>query len=432
MAMLFVFGLFIFYWLVLRRHSKNGSVLALLLWGVYLCLGLSGVVIALTGGIEPIFDPNYPSTLVLLIGITLSISGFLRFRVQNVSKILGNIRGQKIIENLLILSQLLAIGFFLPFAISALTGDPNENRLFLDEKIEVLGSYGLINTLAGAASQLFSVSLVLAFIRLASTKIQGRNVLRALFLAISSLSYVIYIFAYVGRDGVIYWLMTAVALYFVFRSHLAEADKKIIVLFGSIVALVLLIPFGVITVSRFFDADQGAGWSFFEYFGAQIHNFSDYSSIDRPITYGLQSFPMFANAGCTVFGLSCPSSLDMKDIVFQQYLSQGKVPWVFGTFVSDFVGDFGNLGALFVIFVFSRFCSVVCAGPRSGAPYSLARLLLILFLFSIPFWGVFYFRFSIMNGYFVVVSIFILFVMLLQWLITSYEKKNLFFLSMNI
>lgn len=320
MAILFIFGLFVYYWFVLRRHQKNGSTLAVLLWALYLLLGLSGVFLALTGGIESIFEPNYPSTLVLLVGITLSISGFLSFRARNISQIFGNIRGQQLIENLLILSQLLAIGFFLPFAISSLTGDPNENRLFIEEKMEILGSYGLINTLAGAASQLFGVSLVLAFIRLASKKNQGRNVLRAFFLVFSSLSYVIYIFAYVGRDGVVYWLMTVVALYLVFCSHLDPVDKKRIVVIGLIGAAVLLIPFGMITVSRFFDADQGAGWSFFEYFGAQIHNFSDYSSIDRPVTYGLQSFPMFANGGCAVLGLSCPSWLDVKDIVFQQYL----------------------------------------------------------------------------------------------------------------
>ena len=412
MAALFVLGLSSYYWLVLRR--QKGAVLAVLLWFLYVTLGLSGVFIALTEGILPIFKPNYLSTLVLLIGITLSISGFLRFRVQNLSEIFGNIRGQKLIENFLICSQLLAIGFFLPFAISSLTGDPNENRLLLDAKIEVLGSYGMINTLAGAASQLFSVSLVLAFIRLASKKNQGHNSLRATFLVLSSFSYVIYILAYVGRDGVVYWLMTAVALYFVFRSHLGPVDKKRIIKFGIIGAVAVLVPFGVISVYRFADSDLSLGWSLFEYFGAQIHNFSDYSSIDRPITFGVQNFPMFVSGGCAVVGLDCSSWANVRDVVFDAYLKQGKAPWVFGTFVSDFVGDFGNIGTLIILFIFSRFSSSVCAGGQSGHSYSFARLLLILFLFSIPYWGVFYFRFSIINGYIIVNLLFILFVALLQ------------------
>lgn len=419
MAAIFTFGLFIYYRLVLRRYSKNGSTLAMLLWSLYVALGLSGTFIALTGGIEPIFEPNYPATLFLLASVIISISGFLLFRTQNISLIFGAIRGQKIIENVLIFSQLCAMAYFLPFAISSLTGDANENRLFLSEKMETMGSFGLLNTLAGAASQLFSSSLVLAFIRLAPKSNQDRDIFRVLLLVFSSLSFVIYILAYVGRDGVVYWLMTAAMIFLIFRNHLDPVDRNKITLVGLLGALIMLIPFGMITVSRFFDADQGAGWSFFEYFGAQIHNFSDYSSIDRPVTYGLQSFPMFVNGGCTVLGLNCPSWVDMKDIVFQQYLDQGKAPWLFGTFMSDFVGDFGNLGALVLISGFSLVCASVCSSRISGKVFSLARLLLILFLYLVPFWGVFYFRFSISNSYIVVNLLFIFFVALLQWLVSA-------------
>lgn len=431
MAAFFVFGLFAYYWIVLRRHAQKGSTLAILLWFLYVCLGLSGVFIALTGGIQPIFEPNYLSTSVLLIGITLSISGFLRFRVQDISQIFGKIRGQRFIENFLIISQLLAIGYFLPFAISSLIGDVNENRLLLSDKMEVMKTYGLINTLAGAASQLFSSSLVLAFTRLVPKKNQGRSVFRSLLLILSSFSFVIYILAYVGRDGVVYWLMTAIMIFLIFRRHLDPADRRKIVLFGLFIAIVILLPFGVITIARFFDADQGAGWSFFEYFGAQIQNFSDYSSIDRPITLGIQNFPMFVNGGCTVMGLDCSSLSAINDVVSYTYLNQGKAPWLFGTFVSDFSGDFGNIGALAVLLVFSMLCARVCSlgGPKNS--FSLPRLLLILFLFLIPYWGVFYFRFSIANGYIVVNLAFIFFVALLQWLSPVFEKKYDFIIQRN-
>ena len=423
MAIIFLSGLFIYYWLVLRQHVRTGSVLAMLLWLLYVGLGASGVFIALTGGISPIFEPNYLSVLVLLAGVILSISGFLRFRAQDISQLFGVIRGQHIIENLLIISQLSAMVFFLPFAISSLSGDANENRLLLNEKMEVMGSYGLINTLAGAASQLFSSSLVLAFIRLASKQNQGRNVFRALLLIFSSLSYVTYILAYVGRDGVVYWLMTSVMIFVLFRRHLDRADRRRVGLLGLLVTVTIMIPFGVITIARFFDADQGAGWSFFEYFGAQIQNFSDYSSMDRPITYGIASFPMFVSGGCAVMGLDCPSFLTIKDAVFDEYLNQGKAPWVFGTFVSDFVGDFGNIGALTFLLVFSMLCTRACSvGGRSNG-LSLSRLLLILFLFLIPYWGVFYFRFSIINGFIVVNLAFVIFVGLLQRLIPLLDER---------
>lgn len=423
MAVLFVFGLLVFYRMVLRRYTGNGSVLAMSLWLLYMGLGASGIFLMLTNGIEPIFDPNYLSTVVLLSGVILSISGFLRFRAQYISQLFGKIRGQRIIENLLILSQLFAIIFFLPFAINSLSGDANENRLLLNDKMDIMGSYGLLNTLAGAASQLFSSSLVLAFIRLASKKNQGRSVVRACILVFSSLSYVIYILAYVGRDGVVYWLMTSVVIFVLFHRHLGLADRRKVVIFGSLVATAILIPFGVITIARFFDADQGAGWSFFEYFGAQIHNFSDYSSINRPLTYGVASFPIFFNGGCAALGLDCPSWLVIRDSIFDEYLSQGKAPWLFGTFISDFVGDFGNVGALAFLVAFSLLCKKACTVGSGGNALSLSRFLLILFLFLIPYWGVFYFRFSIINGYIIINLGFVVFVGLLQRLILLSDRK---------
>lgn len=407
MAYIFLAVLLIYYWLVLKRRAKNGAVLAVILWGLYFILGVSAAFIELTNGISPIFEPNYWSVMVLLTGILLSISGFLNFRKQSILQMPNNIRNNNLIENFLIASQLFSILFFLPFAAMSLIGDQNENRLLLSEKAELLGSYGLLNTFAGAASQLFSASLVFAFVRLCKDNKNHHNVNRAYILIISSLSYVVYILAYVGRDGVVYWLMTYVALYFVFRDFISPATKKKTLNFLYVLVISLLIPFLMITISRFSSTEVGLGWSFFEYFGAQIHNFSDFSSIVRPITFGMQNFPLFIGSACDIFGIQCISWNDMRDSVFYLYLDQGKVPWVFGTFVSDFVADFGEFGALTLILFFCLLSLYVCNKKTSNGCYSLPRFLLIIFLFSVPYWGVFYFRFSIINGYIIVNLLFI-------------------------
>lgn len=414
MAALFATGLWVFYFAVLRRRVHRHSALARLLWLEYLFLALSGIFIAATDVLRPVFDPNYWSTLFLLLCILMSIAGFARFRDQDLAQVFRSIRGQKIIEDFLIVAQFIAIVFFIPFALSSLSGDANENRLQLVDKMEELGSFGLLNTFSGAASQLFSSSLVLAFIRLSSKKGQGRNVGRALALVFCSLSYVIYILAYVGRDGVVYWLMTAIMIFLVFRKHLSQADKRNILAFGSLLVILLLIPFVAITIARFFDADLGGSWSLPEYFGAQIHHFSDYSSIDRPLTFGLANFPMFINAGCSVAGINCDLWPDIKEFIFDQYLAQGKEPWLFGTFVSDFVGDFGYMGTFVFILLFSLLCHWICTSYRPKGRLTLPRLLLILFLYLVPYWGVFYFRFSIINGYIIVNLMFIFGIAFLQ------------------
>lgn len=414
MAVLFCFGLLLYFVFALRTRIGRGAELAKLLWVMYFALGLSAMIIAATDVLQPAYPPNYLSALFLLVCVLIGISGFLRFDAKDVGNVVVAMRHQKLIENTLIGSQLYAILFFAPFAKMSLSGDAKENRLDLANKMELMGSFGLLNTFAGAASQLFAVSLVLACIRVAQPAGGGRSMARASVLIVASLSYVVYILAYVGRDGVVYWLMTALSIFLIFKAHIPGYLRHKIVAFGTTLGAVMLLPFLLITVARFADWDHGSAWSFLEYFGTQIHTFSDYSSIERPLTLGIMNFSMFVSAGCSVVGLVCDDWSGLKELIFEQYLAQGKEPWLFGTYVSDFVGDFGFAGALVALSLFALVCHFVCNRRGGREPLTLSRLLLIVFLFLTPYWGVFYFRFGIINGFIVVNLAFVLFVRLLQ------------------
>ena len=414
MAALFCLGLLGYFLIAFRGASAGTPELAKLMWFIYFALGLSAMLIAATDVLTPAYPPNYLAALFLLLCVLLSISGFLGFHAKSLASTIASIRSQNLIECVLIGSQLYAILFFLPFATMSLVGDANENRLDLASKMEQLGSYGIFNTLAGAASQLFGASLIFAFVRLAQPKRRGQSIVRAWMLVLASLSYVIYILAYVGRDGVVYWLMTALAAFLVFRSHIAQNLRRKIVVLGTAIGAVLLLPFVVITIARFVDTDYGSAWSILDYFGSQLHNFSDYSSIERPLTLGIANFPMVIGAVCSVVGIECQSWEALKEVIFELYLAQNKEPWLFGTFVSDFVGDFGFLGALALVSVFAMLCHYLCQNHGGSRPPTIARLLLIMLLFLIPYWGVFYFRFSIANGFIVVNLAFIAFVHLVQ------------------
>ena len=213
-------------------------------------------------------------------------------------------------------------------------------------------------------------------------------------------------------------------VYMVFRRHLAAADRKSVRSLGLVIGVLLLIPFFVITLSRFFDSGQSGVSSLFEYFGAQIHNFSDYSSIDRPITFGTQSFPVLANVGCSLAGGGCDSWDAIREATFALYLDQNKEPWLFGTFVSDLVGDFGEIGTLLLIMAFSAVCFMIWPSRIRKSRITVARLLLILFLYLVPYWGVFYFRFSVANGYIVVNLAFILLVAVVQRLAPIRDRRQ--------
>lgn len=415
MGALFCLGLLLYAPVVFRRRAASSPVLAKLLWLIYFCLGTSATVIAVTDVLRPVFPPNYPAALFLTLCILIGISGFLGFRARDVGSVITSIRGQRMIEGVLIGTQLYTTLFFLPFAVSSLVGDAHENRLDLANKMELLGSYGIFNTVAGAVGQLFWASLVLACVRLSQPEGRGRSVPRACLLIFTSLSYVIYILAYVGRDGIVYWLMTALAVFMVFRGHMPPHLRRQIVTLGTTIGALMLLPFIAITVARFVDAEHGSAWSILDYFGSQINNFGDFSTIDRPMTLGVMNFPMFIGAACSVAELAgCENWEDLKGIIFDQYLAQGKEPWLFGTYVSDFVGDFGYLGTLVLLSVFALLCHVACRTQHGRRPMTIVRLLLVMFFFLVPFWGVFYFRFSIANGFIVVNLAFIAFVWLLQ------------------
>lgn len=411
MAALFCLGLLAYYFVFLRKKNGGPSALARLLWLTYFALGCTALFIALSGILEPVFDPNYPAALFLLLCILTSISGFLGFRSQDVRDVIATVRGQGLIEAVLIGLQGFSIAFFLPVALRSLQGDAGANRLELSATIDVLSSYGLVNTIAGMGSHLFAASLVMAFIRLCQPKGEGYSILRALLLVFASLSYVIYILAYVGRDGSIYWLMTALLVFIIFRAQMPARMRRRIVVMGSSLCALVLLPIIAITVGRFANSESGVAGSLWEYFGMQINNFSDYSSIDRPLTYGAMNFPLFKGFYCQLFGgYGCEIWENIKPYIFDQYLLQGTAPWLFGTYVSDLVADFGYVGVGVMLAAFALLCHRACVGRDGQGRMSLSRLLLIIFYFLTPYWGVFYFRFGIINSFLLINLVFIGFV----------------------
>ena len=411
MAVIFCLGLLAYYVVFLRRKSGGRSALARLLWVTYFALGCAALLGTLTGSLDPVFDPSYPATLFLLLCILIGISGFLGFRSQDVQDVIAMVRGQGPIEVVLIGLQAFSIAFFLPFALGSLQGDAGANRLELSSTIDVLSSYGMTNTIAGMGSHLFAVSLVMAFIRLCQPKGEGYNLPRAVMLVLASLSYVIYILAYVGRDGSIYWLMTALLVFLIFRAQMPAALRRRIVVVGASLGGLVLLPIVAITIARFANSESGVGGGLWDYFGAQINNFSDYSSIDRPMTYGAMNFPLVKGAFCSTLGnIRCENWEDVKPFIFDHYFAQGMPPWLFGTYVSDFVADFGYTGTIALLIVFALLCHRACVGRDSQRRMSLSRILLIILCFLTPYWGVFYFRFGIINSFVLVNLVFIILV----------------------
>lgn len=411
MALIFCLTLIIYIAFVggIRRLGILSQVLAV----IYLLLGVAGVLYGFSTPSDPIFKPNYGAAFFLGLCIIAFIHAFRNFNPSSVAGLAQRIRGQNLLEYTLIIPQLFSIVFFLPFASANFGGDVGLNRVFVADVSHQLGAFGLVNTFAGAAAQLFSASLAFAMIRIS----QPRHLIswpKVFILTISSLSYVIYILAYVGRDGVVYWIMTALALYIVFRPYIDTAIRNYLAYGFMVLVALLMIPFTIITLERFVGASS-LYQPLLEYFGSQIRHFGDYSTMYRPRTEGVANFEVFYNFYCGTLTLRCEEWEIIRPHIFGVYLAQGKEPWLFGTFISDWVGDFGRAGTAVMVFLLALFIWFLCPRGRDNIEQvGPARLLGILFLFLIPYWGVFYFRFGIANGFILVNVAFILLVGLLQ------------------
>lgn len=398
MGAMFLFGLLTYYRIRLWRKKLEDGILSKFLCKFYIMLGCSAILIDLFDVMEPITDSSYISTLYLLCCIIIGIDGFINFSNKNLQHLITQRRGIYLIEIFLIVSQLLAIIFFLPFVISALTGDLGENRLMLESRMAELGSHGFINTFAGIVSQLFPFTLVFSAVRLAQGHSRVWDELFAYLLIFASFSYIFYILAYVGRDGVVFWILTFVLVYVIFFPYIPKVRRHRIYSIGLTTGGLMVIPFMMITISRFENWNHGIAWSITEYFGLQINTFSDYFNIDRPLTLGAANFSLFLKMLCEVTSSLCFKWEDIRPGVLEIYLNQGVQPWLFGTYISDFSGDFGYFGAFFLFVFFFCLCRKIAYRPRSDKQMTMSRLLLIIFLFLIPYWGVFYFRYSIANS----------------------------------
>lgn len=372
-----------------HRNGRTFGPVSLVI-AVYVAMGISAIVLRLLfeyPGVHPI---QLEPMLFLAACLCISLWGLFSYRDQrHCILIIENPNLLRKLEGFQIVTSVGALIFFFPFAVRALSEDIGANRMDLVRIQEQLGSYGLINSFFSLVGNLFILSIILAFVNLATVG-RGGSTRRAMLLLILSSVYIVYIFAYVGRDGLVYWSFSFLFLYLLFRDFLPGRDRRQVRRIGQLIALPAIIGFSLITDSRFADGDTSILSWLFIYAGSQVVNFNDIYLVNAPPTMGLVYFSQMMDLLDQLTGTKRLPFV--REDWWATYTDYGVQPWTFPTFVGSMIQDFSRWGALILTVAIAVGTRASLRKQATTGILSFSNMLYFVLLSQIVLFGVFYYR----------------------------------------
>lgn len=389
-------SLFLYCFYQKKNNHTFGPISYLIL--VYLIMGLSSIAIQYSGKFSFAFEFSIQSMTYLSIAFIISFIGFYGYRDEKINNyFIYNMRIYGALEKYIMIIGFISIIYFSYFAYIRLKSDIRIERINISDTItNGLARFGIVNSVLSLGSNLFILAILFAFINF----MKGTGYRRkAILLLISSLSYIVYILAYLGRDGFVYWIMTFLFFFFMFRKFINNQIKKIIKKAFVIVVVLGIIPFIIISVQRFSNLESNLIWQIINYSGQQIGNFNDRYLINAPIDYGRNSFPEFI-AVAEKLGIHIPDKFDKSEIQ-SYYLEYNVHPAVFATFIGSFLNNFGKYGTILIIIINSIIIKKIVKKISGNMHTMLSDIVLFTLFSQIILWGVFYFRQYSANWYLV-------------------------------
>ena len=313
------------------------------------------------------------------------------FYIYNETKItslrLPKIRTLNVISDILIVFSLISFIVFIPnvknaFSVESIALARND----LVAGNESSGS-GFFYTVSAVTASFYVIPLILSFIY----SIIGGNRIRMFLLFISSFSYPLYNFNCLGRDGVVFWLLSFFACFIFFKDFMSDRSKHIIKRAGFFFIILLLVPFFIISQSRFGDEINRfllsyAGESFTNaayYFGAP----------HQPVNYG-QGFPLFLRL------------LGMNEVEGLVWEVEGTDSTAFGSLIKSYGVALGNFG-MWLLEIISLFLFLRLLGKNRRFDFS--NFFIYFLYFQVISEGLFYFKHSNIGGNFYILMSFVLF-----------------------
>jgi hypothetical protein len=379
--------------LVLFFKTKNReNPLSMSLYFLY------GVTFVCSILLEIFFFANKPITTdaaaYLWIILLLWIMPFNKIGFSSIRSTIYNYKVILILSKVFIILSLFTIIYFsFYFFKTIFSGDIVSAREDALANLDFVRG-GLFMDLFSIVAHLYHVCLLLYFTAL---KDNWNPIIRNLLL-VSSLSFPIHILSSFGRDGIVYWCLNFIILYFMFREVIVPHQLRVLKKSALIIACVMLLIITSMTYIRFGVSSSNVNiydgnilHAALDYMGQQPGNFS--SAFESEFRSAYSYFPTLRVIEVKVFGIGYMDDID-EDFITLTNLGMLKDYNVFGYFVKSLIWKSGK--ALTLLISFMYFMIVFGTKQIFRRKYKKLSLLIVLFtLFQIPMNGVFYLRQSV-------------------------------------
>ncbi len=213
-----------------------------------------------------------------------------------------------------------------------------------------------------------------------------------------------------GRTQPVYWLLTFMLIYNLFRPLLNKKQRATAIRPFAFFGGIILLWISAITIARFASgvaSDEEDTWaSVIAYTGQSFINFNDFFC-----NYTAHDLNF-----CRIFPLSYHFFIDRNWNLWEYrdeiWSYSGMNIGVFYTFLGDLLVDLGHTGMFIYVSIFSFISIMICKDANKNGIATLGKLMLIIMLILLPLHGLFYFSYwKIVNSYYVIGTV-ILYIML--------------------
>lgn len=355
---------------------------------------------------------NYMNMIFIVATMLLSFKSLSSFDLVEISgskkPLIYDSLILKIIVFLSIISTFLYLVDFIKFLQTPNLGDAR-----LEHQLEGNESKGFIYSFFATISFSFHINIFLFF-----DLIKKNKKALGMLVLFASFSYVFWVSSVFGRDGFVFWMISFLFYYLLFKKELSAKIKKkfhrIFLIFG----ILFLFLFLKLSTSRFTDSNYYYGnenlnpvvLSLLDYGGQQLRNANDYYNMDIDHTYGLYNFPYIYRSF-----IGSNQLKKEKENVQWQIASNGKKHFYFAYYLKELWIDFGAIGTLIVCSLFVTAVSFLSKVKKLIPSSYLIYIVYTQFLLMGLFYNKFYFPSA--NAY----VIFIVLLVLIESLV--YGKK---------